>query len=178
MTELQFQKMEYIQRNRKYIRRTEKLDENGVKIPGTGKKTKGVKRGVLIAGINPDGKLIIGWSLCHKNDLYDYIGGEWVSHIDRKGCVCGSKYINGYHTDGFGKMLAVKRALKWADYQYIYINGKNTVFDTSDVDPKNTVFVPSSIEKQLIVFVNQCMKYYKDKHFPAWVLQLDLVKPV
>lgn len=173
MTELQFQKMEYIQRNRKYIRRTEKLDENGIKIPGSGKKTKGIKRGVLIAGIDPNGKLIIGWSLCHKNDLYDYIGGEWVPHIDRKGCICGSRYVNGYQTDGFGKDLAIKRAEKWADYHDLHIKGKAPLLD-AQIHTKGVVCVPASLEKQLTKFVNQCVKYYKGKAIPAWVCKLDL----
>jgi len=172
-TELQFPKMQYIQKNRKYLKRTEKEDTNGVKIPGSGKRTKGIKKGVLLAGISPDGKLIVGFSLCHKNDLFDYIGGEWVPQVDEAGLIFREKYVNGYKEDGFGKLLALKRAEKWADYHNICVMGKRK--EPADSEIKDgTVFIPSSIEAKLTEFVNQCVKYYKGKTFPAWICQLEL----
>jgi len=51
--------------------------------------------GHLIAGITDDQRVAIGYSLLHKNDLYDV--------------------VNGQRRPGHGKNLAQIRALKWLD---------------------------------------------------------------
>ena len=58
---LNYVKMEYVQKHRKYLKRTEREDSNGVKIPGSGQRTKGIKKGVLLAGINKENQLVIGY---------------------------------------------------------------------------------------------------------------------
>lgn len=58
------------------------------------------KIGMLVAGI-VDGKLTIGYSLCHKNDKCNYIRGKKVP--------------------GFERELAMNRAIKWKDDRSIKI---------------------------------------------------------
>jgi hypothetical protein len=164
MTILKHVKLEYIQKHRKYLKRTEILDDSGVRIPGTGKRTKGIKRGVMIAGINDDNEVIIGFSLCHKLDLFDHIGGK----------LYGRTYVGGQKSCGFGVDLAMKRAEKWQDRGNCLICGRGKNEGAGSYDPKDTVLVPSSIEDKLCNFVVRCSKYYKEKSMPAWACILDL----
>lgn len=76
--------------------------------------------GYLIAGVKDD-HIAIGYSMCHKNDDYDVIDGRRVP--------------------GFGRVLAYKRAIKWAD--------------------EGIIAVPPGIVKDTIRFVERCKKYYK-----------------
>jgi hypothetical protein len=77
-------------------------------------------KGIMIAGIIDD-RPVIGYSLCHKNDMYDFVGKV--------------------RRPGWGKTLAITRAIKWRDNEVIE--------------------VPPSIIKEARKFVKRCEKYYK-----------------
>lgn len=53
--------------------------------------------GVMVAGVSPidDTTVLIGYSLCHRNDKYNQPGGNKVPNFD--------------------KLIAVQRAIKWND---------------------------------------------------------------
>jgi len=57
-------------------------------------------KGFMIAGI-ADNQLTIGYSLCHKNDMYDFVGKV--------------------RRPGWGKTLATTRAIKWRDNDVIEV---------------------------------------------------------
>lgn len=163
-------KMEYVQKHRKYLKRTEREDEQGVRIPGSGQKTKGIKKGVLIAGINEEKKLVIGYSLCHKSDLFDHIGGTWVSIPDGKGNI-KEQYFGGQRRPGFGVDLAAKRAELWKDKDTYVVTGNEAKAFPSE----NIVFLPESIKDQMSKFIFRCSLYYKDKDFPQWTSALGAI---
>lgn len=82
--------------------------------------------GCLVAGVY-DNHIVIGYSMCHRNDEYDV--------------------VNGKKLYGFGKKLAYKRAIKWAD--------------------EGMIQVPRSITKHVVKFAIRCKKYYKGLEPPA-----------
>jgi hypothetical protein len=124
------------------------------------KKKGGKKIGVLVAGIHPhkDYKIIVGFSMCCKKDKYNWIttGG-------------GRTKI-----DGFGKKVATKRAMKWEDFDKVWI-GKlpEEVTDTS-----NMVVIPDSISIELGNFLGRCAAYYKDKEAPVWVESMTVANQI
>jgi len=77
--------------------------------------------GYLIAGLVEDGIVAIGYSLCHANDQYDF--------------------VNKKRVPGFGRDLALNRALKYS----------------SD----GAIQVPPSIFKHAQQFSARCERYYK-----------------
>lgn len=173
-------KLQYVWRNRKYLKGTESKDESGNKIPGTGKRIMGTKKAVMIAGINEEGRLVVGFSSCHKIDVFDIIGGKWTAILDKDKNICGTEYLGGKNVPGFGKKLAIKRADKWVDWKHCLISGVDPDIKEDDL-LKDTVFVPVSIEKPLSKFIARCSSYYQNKRFPEkshdfpeWVFGLDL----
>lgn len=174
MQNLRHVKLEYIQKHRKYLKKTEVLDDEGNKIPGTGRRTKGIKRGVLISGIDENGNVIVGFSLCHKLDKFDYIGGSQIE-IKKDNKVVGYKNIGGQHNPGFGVNLAIQRAKKWKDRVNTVVCGKGKGYFVNQVRVEqgrealsNSVFIPASIEKKLESFLISCERYYNDKKLPRW----------
>jgi len=124
-------------------------DDNGKIIY---KKSGGKKVGVLVAGIHPhkDYKIIVGFSMCCKKDKFNWLpaGGGRTK------------------VDGFGKKVAAKRAMKWEDYDKVWI-GK--LPDEIKRDPAGLVLIPDSISAELGSFLGRCAAYYKDKDAPVWV---------
>lgn len=95
--------------------------------------------GDLVAGLLPDGELAIGFSLCHKNkDRYDFIDE-------------GKKRV-----PGFGKKLAVYRAVKWQNAM------------------PGEVKIPPSIAGELFQFLERCQRYFKDKFAPMDITEEEL----
>jgi len=82
--------------------------------------------GCLIAGVY-DNHIVIGYSMCHRNDDYDVVGGK--------------------KSYGFGRLLAYKRALKWAN--------------------EGVIEVPPGIASEVARFTDRCKKYYKGLEPPA-----------
>jgi hypothetical protein len=172
---LKHAKIEYIQTHRKYLKRTERTDENDVQIPGSGKKTKGIKKGVMVAGLNEDEQLIIGFSMCHKFDLFDHVGGAWINMNDDQGNHMKTVYMGGRKIKNFGLDLAFKRASMWRDRENVQIVGRGTI--KPDHPLSNTVYIPASMEKKFNTFVGRCISYYKDKTIPAWICQVEYDLP-
>jgi len=168
---LNYVKMEYVQKHRKYLKRTEREDSNGVKIPGSGQRTKGIKKGVLLAGINKENQLVIGYSLCHKSDLFDHIGGEWIAYDNKKGHI-KEDYVGGQKRPGFGVELAAKRAELWKNKDTCVITGN----EAKSFPSENIVFIPESIKDQMANFIFRCSLYYKDKTFPVWAASSSGIK--
>ena len=124
------------------------------------KKKGGKKIGVLVAGVHPqkDYKIVVGFSMCCKKDKYNWIttGG-------------GRTKI-----DGFGKKVATKRAMKWEDYDKVWIGEvPEEITDTSDM-----VVIPDSISIELGRFLTRCASYYKDKEAPVWVESMTIANKI
>lgn len=97
--------------------------------------------GFMVAGIDPDTKdLSIGFSLCHKNDRLDFVPKNIDVRDETK-----------MRIDGYGKMYAADRAVRWTRNSEI-------------------VTVPTSIKKDVKKFLNRCKKYYKGKELPHWTM--------
>jgi len=173
---LKHAKIEYIQRHRKYLKSTEREDENGVKIPGSGRKTKGIKKGVMVSGLNEAGELIIGFSMCHKLDLFDHVGGSWVNVYDDDGELLKSVYMGGQKIKGFGLNLAFKRASLWRHRENALVVGRDIL--KPDSPNPNVVYIPASIQDKLNTFIGRCITYYKDKSIPAWTCTMDYDVPI
>jgi len=114
-------------------------------------KKGGKKIGVLVAGVHPqkDYKIIVGFSMCCKKDKFNWIpaGGGRT------------------RVDGFGKRVASKRAMKWEDYDRVWIGKVPDEFEDRD----GMVVIPDSISDELGNFLGRCAAYYKDKETPVWV---------
>lgn len=123
-------------------------DDNGKIIY---KKSGGKKVGVLVAGIHPhkDYKIIVGFSMCCKKDKFNWLpaGGGRTK------------------VDGFGKRVASKRAMKWEDYDRVWIGKVPEELENTD----GMVVIPDSISAELGSFLGRCAAYYKDKDAPVWV---------
>lgn len=153
-------KIEYIRKNRQYIKNTEVADiSSGVVIPGSGSRTKGIKKGVMIAFPGKNGEVEIGFSLCSKLDKFNEIPPEWAEIIP---AITGGR-LKGDFQDGFGEILAAIRAREWCQY----ITAVSTMKKPHIKDPA-TVYVPRSIERDLKKFIARCGRYYKDKSLPPW----------
>ena len=79
----------------------------------------------VMAAFRHNEEIYIGWSLCSKQDVFDR---------------------------EFGIELALARATKLFDYEYI--------------DDK----IPYSIFDDLEIFLDRCARYFKDAEYPAWVV--------
>lgn len=146
------QRIEYIRKNDRWSEKENKY------------RSKGEKRGVLYAGIDPTNSnaVIVGFSLCSKMDRFDYIKGN--------------------REPGFGQELAEERANKWANHTDYFVQNSFNEMEIEDSwsgqeflklkenpDTKTVVEVPPSIIGRLEIFIERCKKYYKDKAFPEWV---------
>lgn len=111
----------------------------------------GKKIGVLFAGVHPNapGKVMVGFSLLHKNDKFDhvYLGNKRPEHVPN-----------------FGKQVAAKRAYKWHAYKKVIDGHMNGV----DSKKHKIVPIPYSMKKELVKFLTRCKRYYKDKQLPEW----------
>jgi hypothetical protein len=132
-------------------------------------RKKGHKKGVLFCGIDPDDdqSVIIGFTLCHAIDRFDYIKEQRV--------------------EGFGLETAKLRAEKWkfhTDY-FLQKTWKENELDDEDVliyiyknpDNQSIVEVPPSVMVRLKPFIERCRKYYKDKDFPMWIQKIEQGQP-
>ena len=123
---------------------------------GSIKRSKGHRRGVLLAFVDPDDdtKVSIGYSLCHKFDRFDY--------------------RMGFHLEGLGSWYAFNKAGKHRD-------SKSFIISTSPKHkqlPKTVVKIPQTLEKVLKSFIYRCSKYYKDKELPKWAVDFALSDPL
>lgn len=149
-------KVEYIKKNKKYLKGTERFDvETGQKIAGSGSRTKGIRKGVMVAIIGDNNNVEIGFSLCSKLDKFNEIPPEWTELLPSG--------VMGIELLGFGETLAALRARRWCEYDKVLTTMKKL--------PKkhlNTVHIPRSIEGDLKRFIGRCARYYKDKTLPPW----------
>lgn len=111
----------------------------------------GKKIGVLFAGIHPNapGKVMVGFSLLHKNDKFDYV-------------LLGNKRPE--HIPNFGKRIAAKRAYKW----HAHVDTASGYLPGEDSKNHKIVPIPHSIKEELVKFLDRCKRYYKDKALPGW----------
>jgi hypothetical protein len=107
------------------------------------KKKIHLKRGVMLS-YAAEGKVLIGFSLCHsKFDRFDFIKEMRVPH--------------------HGFKIALERATKWEDQERFIIKGTSGTIS-------NHVVVPQSIQKNLHKFITRTIQYYRDKKIPSWAL--------
>lgn len=116
-----------------------------------GKVVSREKIGVMVACISPTdiNKVIIGFSLCHgMMDTFDRLD------------------LGAIRCPDFGKLLAHRRAMKYADKTNVFVH-------TIKVDERktDTVYIPQTVHEHLEGFISNLYKYYKDKQFPAWALK-------
>ena len=144
--QMPFQKLQYIRSKGDLIK-----DENGTIVrheDGTAKRTRGCKKGVMIAFVDPENesKVSIGYSLCHKRDRFDY--------------------RQGFRLEGLGVLYALQKADKHRETGNFIISFHPVHKQYS----KSTLKIPQSISDDLKRFINRCKKYYKDKEFPEWAI--------
>lgn len=131
-------------------------------------RRKGRKKGVLFCGIDPDDdqSVIIGFTLCHAVDRFDYIKGQRV--------------------EGFGLETAKLRADKWKFHTDFFVQKTFTEDELEDgfklfvylnPDKQSIVEVPPSVMVRLKTFIERCRKYYKDKDFPTWIQKIEQDQP-
>ncbi len=132
-------------------------------------RQKGRKKGVLFCGIDPDDNqsVILGFSLCHSIDRFDYIAGQ--------------------KSPGFGLETAKLRAEKWRFHTEYFVQRTFTEADINNEDlelmviinpdPKQVVEIPPSVMVRMKSFIERCKKYYKDKDFPAWIQKIEAGEP-
>ena len=108
------------------------------------------KVGVMFAcldPLDPDEKVIIGFSLCHSRyDEFDHINFGIVKQKD------------------IGKKIAHRRAMKFRDCVEYYVYDKPLEENLNE-----TVYIPATVNAALVKFIYDCYKYYKDKTFPLWI---------
>jgi hypothetical protein len=165
------ERIEYMRKNGGMSVKLESDDETDPKFV---RRSKGEKRGVLFCGIHPDDEdsVIVGFSLCNRIDTFDVVSGE--------------------RRKGFGLQMARDRALKWSNHTDYFVQvswTENEIDDTKntlsyllnpnrlDEDDPNynelVVEVPPSVEKNLRRFIQRCKRYYQDKEFPVWAINLE-----
>ncbi len=131
-------------------------------------RQKGRKKGVLFCGIDPDDpqSVIMGFSLCHSVDRFDYISGQRMP--------------------GFGLDTAKLRAEKWRFHNAYFVQKSfpeaelidgDGLYKFVNPDSKQVVEVPPSVMVRLRTFIERCRKYYKDKDFPAWIEMIEKADP-
>lgn len=118
-----------------------------------------IKKGVIVAGLTPDGKVVIGFTLCHKNDKYDYVDGK--------------------KEPGFGISTAIQRAVRWKDTKKSIKDSMFRRVFPSQVekirnhDHKEIVIIPQSVYDNLHSFIERCRRYYKDaRGLPLWTIDI------
>ena len=97
---------------------------------------------------NDENQLCIGYSVCHKNDRFDY----------RK----------GFHLNGIGIQFAINKADK-------HKTSSDFIISTRTEDrqlPKTIVKIPQSIAESLRHFIYRCSRFkmYAGKQFPEWAI--------
>lgn len=158
--------MEIIEYIRKSGRKPKRDDDGKIIVKGNGAGRK--KKGVLFCTADPEKEngVIIGFSLCSKMDIFDY--------------------VNDQYEPGFGISLASDRAVKWADYSGYFvqnswteeeIDGGEDLIGFINPDTKTIVEVPPSIIHPLKAFIKRCRRYYQDKEFPVWIEKIEQDRP-
>lgn len=119
------------------------------------KKTKQrKKKGVMVAGLTHDNNVLIGFSLCHKNDRYDY-------------------FRKRKRKENFGIDLALLRAQKWANCQKSIRNCEIPPDLKKAIRSKDVLLIPETIYRPLHKFIERCRKYYKNaKGLPLWTVDI------
>ena len=135
-------------------------------------RKNGRKKGVLWCGVDPDDdkSVIVGFTLCHSIDRYDYPGGQ--------------------RDVGFGVKLAQIRAEKFRFHTDYFVQKTYTEDELVDdfgielkvvkfvnPDSKSVVEIPPSVMVRLKTFIDRCKKYYKDKEFPTWIEKIVSGEP-
>lgn len=117
--------------------------------------------GVFIAGLNPEnpGNVVVGFSLCKRTE------DEWDRY----------DYPNGIKTPDFGKNLAARRALKWADHRYATSNmiSKSEQPQGRHAYNDALVRIPVSITDKFEKFLRRVRRYYRNREFPVWVVHWE-----
>jgi hypothetical protein len=118
-----------------------------------------IKKGVIVAGLTSDNRVVIGFTLCHKNDKYDYVDGK--------------------REPGFGIKTALERAIKWKDTKKSIKDSRfrktfpSKIQEIRNHNHKNLVIVPQSVHNNLIPFIERCRRYYKNAvGLPMWTLDV------
>jgi hypothetical protein len=116
------------------------------RIPKTDELITEKRIGVLFATVNDDGKVGVGFSVCHNTkDRFDYVRGI-------------------IHKPGFGLAMASERAERWISREYyepipdLFLPELQT----------QVVRIPTMIQKQLRDFISRCSRYYKGRDLPKW----------
>jgi hypothetical protein len=118
---------------------------------GSNKRTQGHKKGVMLAYEDPEtGQIVIGFSLCHKRDRFDY--------------------RQGMRMDNLGIWYACNKANKHKDSKRFAISTKPEDRQLS----KRIVKIPQSMAKDFAKFIARCRRYYKDKDLPEWATNFAL----
>ncbi len=138
------------------------------------KQNKALK-GVLFAGIDPDNddNVVVGFSMANKMDIHNL------------------EVVDGLKLGGFNKEIGLKLAKKRAiDYigcsesqvflykdetgkREYYPCGKGImdgVITYSDSEKRMTINIPTTLTKPFVYFIDNCIKYYKGKKFPKWLI--------
>ena len=117
--------------------------------------------GVMVSFVHPEypDTIAIGYSLCNSNakDKFDYQLYNYPN-----------TYIKA---EGFGKHIAVGRAISWGDPNSRQDkSGMTTDWSKTDIEASKNYLVPPSIKVQFLKFIDRSKRYYKDKNLPEWVL--------
>ena len=171
--------MEIIEYVRKNGRRRNKETKSKGLVRGRAKK------GVLFCGIDPDDdqSVIIGFSLCHSTDRFDYVGGKRTLNKETGKMV----YVGGEKVDGFGLETAKCRAEKWKFHTDYFVQktfkesemidacvvAKYSLMQIINPDPKSIIDIPPSIMVHLKPFIKRCRSYFVDKEFPLWIRKIE-----
>lgn len=154
-----YQKLEFVRTKGEVIRNedghivradVEGSELNAQTLPAL--RTRGHRRGVLLAFVCPadETKVAIGYSVCHKNDRFDYRRGS--------------------HIEGLGTFYALHKADKHIETTRFMIS---TSPDHRQL-PKTVIKIPQTIARDFQNFIYRCSKYYKDKVFPQWAVDFAL----
>jgi hypothetical protein len=105
------------------------------------------KKGVMIAFVNPHvlDEVLFGFSMCSSKDRWDR--------------------PNELKMEDFGKKLAFKRAIKWADYEDA---AESQIPKNAEDQIASFVYIPKTVFTPLKDFINGNRKYYSDKNFVEW----------
>jgi hypothetical protein len=124
----------------------DEAEKNGQTPPA--QRARGHRKGVLMAFLDPDDeeKVCIGYSVCHKNDRFDY----------RK----------GNHIPGLGIFYALNKAKKHRDTTLYIVSTRKEDRQVS----KSFIKIPQSIVSDLQAFIHVCNSYYKDRKLPEWAI--------
>lgn len=105
------------------------------------------KRGIMLS-YAAEGKVLIGFSLCHsKYDRYDFIKEMRVPN--------------------HGFKIALERATTWVgkdDFTIKGALGRNFSY-------RGSIIIPESIKKKVYKFITRTIQYYPDRVMPIWALR-------